>query len=403
MGMIINIDEALKQRTAYNVLKEPLHMMLQRQQEEWEKQNPIDLLFKRGTLSGFQETYTSSIGFEHAFKETSDYAVGEIFNTAEGFAATYTSRTFQGSFIITQQVLEDGKAGQVKDDATQFLKRWHGDTVEYAMTAIDSGFGVERVFEGSRLRLTSADTTDGDVNLNGTNSKNPLFTKSHKTVKRSADATPITQSNMYYAGLGSTGNHEAAITINGEDATRVSKLADFINMVITDMENYKDDNGKRAGVSGQKIIVAPNDARLKAALEAAVSMEMFGPEPNVAFKRAIVKTTPYLNDINACSNAKGFFIVDPEYNAGNHGPEFTERVPLTLEATWTKRPMGVIYDGRQRFDINVASWRGIVYCALVASTTSTDWNYYDKFTEITPVSIVKPVAVVNTVSTKSVS
>ena len=174
-------------------------------------------------------------------------------------------------------------------------------------------------------------------------------------------------------------------------------------MVITDMENYKDDNGKRAGVSGQKIIVAPNDARLKAALEAAVSMEMFGPEPNVAFKRAIVKTTPYLNDINACSNAKGFFIVDPEYNAGNHGPEFTERVPLTLEATWTKRPMGVIYDGRQRFDINVASWRGIVYCALVASTTSTDWNYYDKFTEITPVSIVKPVAVVNTVSTKSVS
>lgn len=76
MGLHINIAEALKNRDDYNILREPINDMLKRKQEAWEQKNPIDLLFKRGTLSSFQETYTSSIGFQHAFAETSDYAGG---------------------------------------------------------------------------------------------------------------------------------------------------------------------------------------------------------------------------------------------------------------------------------------------------------------------------------------
>lgn len=393
MGMIINIDEALKLRSDYNVLKEPLNKMLSDMQEAWERQNPIDLLFKRGTLSGFQETYTSSIGFDRAFKETSDYAVAPIFNTAEGFAATYRSRTFQGSFIITQQVLEDGKVGQVKDDASAFMRRWHGDIVEYCMTAIDAGFGVEKNFEGSRLKLTSADTVDGDItNAN----KNPLFFKEHTTVKRDAAATVKKQSNMF-AAMDSNGNK--LIDVAGEDAAKVSKMADFINYVITAMENYYDDNGKRAGVVGAKTIVAPNDPRLKAVLNAAISMEMFGQEPNMAYKRATLETTPYLNDIDACKGGIGFFIVDKSYNAENHGLELTERIPLTLDVIPEKRPKGIVYDGRQRFDVNVATWRGIAYC-YVGAASANAWNDKSKFTQVTPVSVVKSVGVVGTVTTK---
>ena len=393
MGMIINIDEALKLRSDYNVLKEPLNKMLSDMQEAWEKQNPIDLLFKRGTLSGFQETYTSSIGFDRAFKETSDYAVAPIFNTAEGFAATYRSRTFQGSFIITQQVLEDGKVGQVKDDASAFMRRWHGDIVEYCMTAIDAGFGVEKNFEGSRLKLTSADTVDGDItNAN----KNPLFFKEHTTVKRDAAATVKKQSNMF-AAMDSNGNK--LIDVAGEDAAKVSKMADFINYVITAMENYYDDNGKRAGVVGAKTIVSPNDPRLKAVLNDAISMEMFGQEPNMAHKRATLETTPYLNDIDACKGGIGFFIVDKSYNAENHGLELTERIPLTLDVIPEKRPKGIVYDGRQRFDVNVATWRGIAYC-YVGNASADAWNDKSKFTQVTPVSVIKPVGVVGTVTTK---
>lgn len=402
MGMIINIDEALKQHSRYNVLREPLNNMMQEMQEAWEKQNPIDLLFKRGTLSSFQETYTSNIGFARAFTETSDYAVGPIFNTAEGFSATYRSRTFQGGFIITQQTLEDGKAGQVKDDATAFLKRWHADIVEYAMTGIEGGFAGTKadgsamgVFVGGDgkntvIKLNSADTTDGKID---TATKNPLFSKNHKTVDRE-DGTPVvTQSNMYRAVDGD-GN---PIAIGGADAGQIAKLADFINLVITNMENVRDDNGKRAGVTGSKTIVAGNDARLRAAIENALSLDMVQGVMNPAYKRATLETTPYLNDIAPTANGVGFFIIDREYNNSNHGLEFTERIPLTMDVIETKRPKGITHDARQRFDINNATWRGIAYCYIgTPSTTSTHWNHTDKFTALTVVStIAKPVTVTN--------
>lgn len=403
MGLIINIDEALKQRTGYNILREPLNDMLTAQQEAWERENPIDMLFVRGSIDRFQETYTSTIGFEHAFEETSDYAIGPIFNTAEGFSATYRTKTFQGSFIITQQVLEDGQYGKVKDDATQFIKRWHGDIVEYAMTAIDAGFGVERTYgtgkSRSRLKLQSADTTDGDIT---TETKNPLFCSTHKTVKREG-GTPIDQSNFFYAD----------VDLLGSDTARLTKLADAINQVITAMENYKDDNGKYAGVLGAKTIVAPNDPQLKAALESVLAMDMFKQGEsmtlNPAYKRATLQTTPYLNDIEACKKdttkniARGFFIVDKGYNRSNHGPEFTERIPFTLDVINNDRPKGIVYDGRQRFDINVATWRGIAYLYIgTPSGTSSEWNYSGNMTSLTlSDTLAREVKVVGTVTTTS--
>lgn len=422
MGLIINIAEALKNRADYNILREPINDMLKNKQEAWEQKNPIDLLFTRGTLSTFQETYTSSIGFQHAFAETSDYAVAPIFNTHEGFSKVYTSRTFQGGFIITQQVLEDQAYSTVKNTANQFMTRWHGDEVEYAMKAIASGFGKIVTFGSSdnggesNLLLTSADTVDGST-MNST--KNPLFTAFHTIVKRknmsAADIISKWQSNAFYVKDGTTNG----LTLDGSDPGAVAKLADVINQVITIMENYKDDNDKYAGVQGAKKIVAPNDARLQGMISAALDMPMFeGMGPNTAYKRATLETTPYLRDLACCFDTTsqrgvGFFIVDPTYNAENQGPEFTERVALTLNIDERKNPYGIAYDARQRFDINVASWRGIVYVyigstaptfnsatrATSAGSTETKTGF-DALTAITPIAtIVKPVTVVGEVTT----
>lgn len=404
MGMIINIDEALKLRTDYNVLKEPLNKMLADQQEAWERQNPIDLLFTRNTISSFQETFTSSIGFDHAFAETSDYAVGPIFNTAEGFAATYRTRTFQGSFIISQQAMEDRMYGKIKDDANAFVRRWHGDIVEYALKNLEGGFGAPgasataTTWTGdpkevpSKLQMNSADTADGDI----TNPiKVSLFNKEHTTVKRGAGSV-IKQANMFKTGTTDT----SEIKFDGSDPLYIAKLADVINQVIVKMENYRDDNGKRAGVLGAKTIVAPNEPHLKAAISAALSMPEMNGLPNMAYQRATLETTPYLNDIGPCADGAGFFIVDKAYNAANHGPEFTERVAFTLDVTETKRPNGIVYDGRQRFDINCASWRGITYIR-VKNTDSSGAAYATKanFEVITPLAVAKPVSVVGTVKT----
>lgn len=419
MGMIINIAEALENRADYNVLREPINDMLKRKQEAWERQNPIDFLFKRGTIDKFQETYTSSIGFQHAFAETGDYAVAPIFNTHEGFSKVYTTRTFQGGFIITQQVLEDQAYNTVKNTANQFITRWHGDQVEYAMAAIGSGFGKVITFGDesnggeSQLMMTSADTADGTL-MNAT--KNPLFTNNHTIVKRKGMSAQqlfdAKQSNSFYV--------DGGIDLSGDDPGKIAKLADIINQVITIMENYKDDNDKYAGVIGAKRIVAPNDARLKAMLESALSMDMFKETgPNPAFKAAELDTTPYLRDIPAVfdkTNGKGvgFFIVDKAYNAENQGPEFTQRIALTMNVDEKKNPYGISYDARERFDINVASWRGIAYVYI--GTTAPDVSTpsvsntgavstvtgFAAMTKLTPIAtIVKPVTVVGTVTTET--
>ena len=379
--MIINIAEALKNRTDYNILREPINDMLKNKHEAFEKQNPIDLLFVRGTLDKFQETYTDSIGFKHAFAETGDYAVAPIFNTHEGFSKVYTSRTFQGGFKITQQVLEDQAYNQVKNTANKFMTRWHGDLVEYAMAAISAGFGIQKTFGGeenggeSQLFLTSADTVDGNI-MNPL--KNPLFTNNHTIVKRKhmagTEVYAALQSNSFYVYDGVT----YGINLGGSDAGKVAKLATVINKVITEMENYKDDNDKFTGVSGQKHIIAPNDATLLAMLNSAIDMPMFNDfgqnlGPNPAYKRAIVSSTPYLRALSCCMSggaAVGFFIVDPAYNAENQGPEFTERIALTLNVDESKNPYGISYDARQRFDINVASWRGIAYVYIGSASPS---------------------------------
>lgn len=421
MGLIINIDEALKNRSSYNILREPLNEMIKESQEAWERQNPIDMMFKRTTMDKFQDTYTSDIGFENAFKETSDYSVGDIYNTAEGFSTTFRTRTFQGGFIITQQVLEDQQYDKAKDKANKFMKRWHAGNVEYAIASLAGAFGNEyfwgdnggsyiRANAGknvSRLKLTSADTVDGDVT---NTTKNPLFYKSHMTVKRSEDSTPISQPNIFAVKASAT---TYGLQIGGNDAGQISKLADVINQVITMMENYRDDNGKRAGVIGEKTIVCGNDPHLKAALATALSTDVFKQGetmfPNPALNAAKLEVSPYFLDIPQCANGAGFFIIDKSYNDENHGLEFTERVPLTLDVFYHREaPQGVKYEGRQRFDINVATWRGVAYVYLGSgSTTNTDWNYNgngtldnSKFYTITPTeTIVKPVSIVGTVTT----
>ena len=257
MGLIINIDEALKQRSKYNILREPLNQMLKNTQEAWERKNPIDMIYVRNSIDTFQKTFVSTIGYDKAFAETGDYAIGPIFNTAEGFSATYRTRTFQGSFIITQQTLEDEEYSRVKDDAAAFMKRWHGDIVEYGIAALSSGWNNEVEWGGvngegtSRLKLTSADTVDGT--LDGV--KNPLFYNKHTIVKRKNSPTNFIANNYQ------SNNFYAAIDINGEDPARIAKLGDVINQVITYMENLKDDNNKRAGVIGAKTIVPALEMR----------------------------------------------------------------------------------------------------------------------------------------------
>jgi len=178
------------------------------------------------------------------------------------------------------------------------------------------------------------------------------------------------------------------------------------------MENLRDDNNKYAGVNGPKTIVAPNDARLKAAIETALATDTFpGYGLNAAYKRATAEFTPYLRDIAPCFDATngiatGFFIVDKTYNTENQGLEFTQRVAFTLNVAEKKNPYGISYDARERFDINVCSWRGIafVYIGNSATPAFSENGTINDFELIKPIdTLVKPVTVTGVVTTEAKS
>lgn len=400
-GLIMNIDVGLKDATWFNILNDPIEKLMQDTVEQFEKDNPIGHIFAYRTIDVFQKTYRSNIGFSKAFEETNDFAVGPLFNVAEGFSATYRTRTFQGAFMITQQLIEDRAYDNMADLARAYTTRWEGDKVDYALNALQAGFGEQVVWGKDRpdgksvLRLTSADTVDGDIY---SETHNALFTNKHTIVKRDemtdADIEENYQSNCFYS----------EVNIKGSEPDRISRLAEVINSVITKMENYKDDNGKYTGVMGAKEIIAANDEFLKGAINAALSLDMFKQGealfPNPALQRATAYYTSYLNDIPCTKGGIGFFIVDRAYNDANHGPEFTTRIPFTLKVIEQSRPSGVIYDGRERFDINCASWRGITYVSLVKPDgASGAWNDINHFTEVEhSATIVLPVEVVNMTS-----
>ena len=110
-GVIINHDQALKQREDFNLLYEPIEEMIKGVVEAWEKNDPLEPLFVRDSIDRLQKTYSSSIGYDQVMAESADYSVGELSNAQSGFRKTVSTRPFRGSKIIAQEVIDDSPDG----------------------------------------------------------------------------------------------------------------------------------------------------------------------------------------------------------------------------------------------------------------------------------------------------
>lgn len=400
--MIININEALARRADFNLLHEPLVIRLDTLEEEWKKKNPIDLLFNRTTLDRLQETRTSAVGYDKVMSEMADGGVPKISNAGQGYTKTVTYRDFSGGFEITKKTLREANAGQVKRDSESFLDAWHADQVEFALNALSSGLGerieYETANEGvSVLELKSADTVDGDVN---NVNKQWLFSNSHKTPKVK-NRRQYTQSNKFYASGG--------IELGGSDPGQLAKLANVLYRVKVDhMQNLRNDTGRFAGINEKLRIVAPNNAMLKQSLINAVNTEMFyhlgqSLGTNLSYGEFDIECTPYLNDKLGFEDGISFYILAPSASMKLSGPEFIERYSLTFDVEELEKTHNIFYGATQGFDIDVENFRPIAYVTLsVPNGTSGKWNDVTTFTAITPTStLVKPVSVVGTVTTKT--
>lgn len=402
-GRIITVDLAIDQSSIYKIIELPTKELLTKTVEEFERDNPLYHLYNLKSMGQLQETYTSSVGSDRIKRQTAEMAIAELSQGGqEGFSGTKTYRMYSGSYQITKRAIleakQSGNFNAIAYNTADRTKTWLRNNVEDGVRAIMGGFGsTVKGDDGTPYTFVTADTADGKTGQYAVNSvRNPLFSKKHTMVRKSGlkdttatethagwllpDGTPAPyQSNMYVA---KNSDGTFGIDLLGNDPGKIAKLADLINVIVTNMENQLDDNGKPAGLHGPKEIVAPNDARLVAALNSALNEPMhrgYGDQsmPNPAYKRiANVKTSVYWNTIDCLYNktaqkAIGFFIVDKAYMAANNGLELTQRFPMEVTSEEHKNPayLDVIFSEGMEF--NCLTWRGITYvCIAPASATN---------------------------------
>jgi hypothetical protein len=435
-GRIINVDLMLDQSSIYKVLEMPTKELLVKTVEEFEIKNPLYMVYSQKSLGQLQETYSSAVGSDRIKFRTTEMAVAQIGQGGqEGFKGTKTYRMYSGSFQITKVAVLEAKASgnfnAIAYNTADRTKTWLRNNVEDGVRALLGGFGSPVIDDTNNVyQFVTSDTVDGKTGQYAINSaRNPLFSNAHTRVLKTGESSAAgskwandKQSNMYVVQDGAAGT---GIDLLGSDPGKIAKLADVINNIVTNMENQKDDNGKYAGLHGEKRIVCANDARLKAALKSALDeAQLCGYKdqsvPNPAFGRiAGVDTSVYFNDLpclfdKTAGKAVGFFIVDKGYMSANNGLEITQRFPLEVTSEEHKNPafLDVIFSEGMEF--SCLTWRGITYVCIAPASATNAFTIpaemsasaaavnipLTAFTAITPTATaVKPVAIVGTVTT----
>lgn len=396
-----NIEKGLELPQVFNIMHDALDELYARRQEEFEKSNPLQHIYKMVQLNQFQKSFGSSTGFKQAFEQTVDYASYPGFSTGDGFRTTISYKPFNGKVTFTWQLLMEADKSAISETLADYQFAWHRQVVEYGVFALTSFFG-SKVFDKvskSYLKIESADTVDGDT-MSAV--KNPVFTNAHTIVRREGmsdtEFNGMKQSNKFYIN----------VKLDGSEVAPYQKVANGLYQIKVRMNKYLDDNGQRAGLRGRKKLVMTEDAHLNQAINVILAAENWSNaigklDLNPVKGDFDTYVTSYLDGnmnqpipqfaVNQTyGHAFGMLMLDPEYNSRNKGPMMVERLKFTMSADKTKDPEGLAYYGKQAFDFFCPSWRGIAYIMIGnptdfydAGDATTAWANPATFTEINPV------------------
>ena len=177
MGIIYNIEEAIK-NSAFNVLQEPIKMILDNQKEAYEQNSIISKFFVMKTTDRYMEEYRSQTSMD-GFKPTEDMEVAPISDFEESYFQQFTFQIWTNSFVISKQTMEDGKLMDVDMRANAFIKGYNRTREQYAVSMIGAALG--NTYEDLKITDKSGkgmDTVTGAIE----GDRQQYFHGQHKTV-----------------------------------------------------------------------------------------------------------------------------------------------------------------------------------------------------------------------------
>lgn len=369
-GIIFNIQESLN-NSAFNILQEPIKMILENEVEAFEKDSIISKVFVMKTTDKYREEYRSTTTMD-GFKPTEDMEVAGLSDFQEGYSKQFVFQTWTNSFVVSKQTMEDNQMMSIEPKAMGFIKSYGRTREHYAVNMLGAALGGELTEKQKELKITKnsglgMDTVDGTID--GT--KQRYFHNKHKGVQINGKSL-VTQSNKYYANLdlsdGKIGNLE-------------ERVLDAIEQVASKAKKYKDDKGNIVPVNYTRIVLGEdyrlNDILLRA-LKSKYGSAMGGNGVNLVFGKYEVVTNPYLSDVKGFTDEDhGLILIDPVRNKEGLGAVWFDRKPLEVRSYKDDKTEANVWAGRARFGAGFGDFRAMSYLSFGSATENAD--------EITPV------------------
>ena len=400
MGIIYNIEEAIK-NSAFNVLQEPIKMILDNQKEAYEQNSIISKFFVMKTTDRYMEEYRSQTSMD-GFKPTEDMEVAPISDFEESYFQQFTFQIWTNSFVISKQTMEDGKLMDVDMKANAFIKGYNRTREQYAVAMIGAALGnTGNTYEDLKITAKSGkgmDTVTGAIE----GDRQQYFHGLHKTVQLRDGRPQITQSNKFTATLNFTDD----VTPDLEE-----KVLDVLGQVESIMATYKDDKGNITPVEVDTIFVGQNYRLidiLTRGLKSKYGASMDGNGINTQYGKYKLVVSPYLSGIDGFKDAdNGIILASSSRNKEGLGAVWFDRKPLEVRSYKDDKTEANVWAGRARWGAGFGDFRAMSYISFPtgsASAVATNNNP----TTITPITTgVKSVNIVNSeakpVNTKTIA
>ena len=400
MGIIYNIEEAIK-NSAFNVLQEPIKMILDNQIEAYEKQSIISKFFVMKTTDRYMEEYRSTTSMD-GFKPTEDMEVAPISDFEESYFQQFTFQIWTNSFVISKQTMEDGKLMDVDMKANAFIKGYNRTREQYAVAMIGAALGnTGDTYDDLKITAKSGkgmDTVTGAIE----GDRQQYFHGQHKTVQLRDGRPQITQSNKFTATL----NFTDGVTPDLEE-----KVLDVLGQVESIMATYKDDKGNITPVEVDTIFVGQNYRLidiLTRGLKSKYGASMDGNGINTQYGKYKLVVSPYLSGIDGFKDAdNGLILASSSRNREGLGAVWFDRKPLEVRSYKDDKTEANVWAGRARWGAGFGDFRAMSYISFPTSSASAVATN-NNATPITPTTTgVKAVNIVNSetkpVNTKTIA
>lgn len=354
MGIIFNIEESIK-NSAFNILQEPIKMILDNEVEAFEKSSIIPEFFVQKTTDRYMEEYRSTTTMD-GFKPTEDMEVADISDFEESYFQQFTTQIWTNSFVVSKQTMEDNKMMDIDTKAMGFIKSYGRTRELYAVNMIGAGLGNTYAdYKIGAKHGKGMDTVTGEIE----GDRQQYFHNAHKTVKLKDGRDQITQSNKFWANI----NFTDGITPDIEE-----KVLDVIGQVESKMATYRDDKGNIVPVEVNKIITGKNYRLvdiLMRGLKSKYGAAMEGNGINTQYGKYKLVTNAYLSGVKGFEDKdNGLILMSDSRNREGLGAVWFDRKPLEVRSYKDDKTEANVWAGRARFGAGYGDFRAMSYIAF---------------------------------------